>query len=128
MERLTAAQVCFRLDNFNGVLVKTPYTDLNQAEDICPARFFAPSGPAIADSCRLPISRGLWSVELETKKDRLAACASHICLPHGCFPVHEIIERSSSFVLNKFDDVCIIDEAEKWGPVRNQIKWVDQIL
>jgi len=25
-------------------------TDLNQAEDICPARFFAPSGPAIAES------------------------------------------------------------------------------
>ena len=49
-------------------------------------------------------------------------------LPHGCFPVHEIIERSSSFILNKFDDICIIDEAEKWGPVWNQIEWVDQIL
>ncbi len=30
-------------------------------------------------------------------------------LPRCCFPRHEIIERSSSFIHNKFDDICIID-------------------
>jgi hypothetical protein len=61
-------------------------------------------------------------------RNSLLAYAVGPLLAHGCFPVHEIIERSSSFVLNKFDDICIIDEAEKWGPVWNQIEWVDQIL
>jgi hypothetical protein len=47
-----------------------------------------------------------------------------IPLPYRCFPRHEIIERSSSFILNKFDDTCVIDEAEKRGLIRNQIEWV----
>src|SRR5207249_4761387 len=40
-------------------------------------------------------------------------------LPYRCFPLHEIIQRSSSFILNKLDDTCVIDKAEKRGLVRN---------
>jgi hypothetical protein len=58
------------------------------------------------------------------EKDRLVACGPQFSLPHRCFPRHEIIERSSSFILNKFDDTCVIDEAEKRGLIRNQIEWV----
>src|SRR4030095_8127455 len=34
------------IDNNGRRAVKCVQTDSNQAEDICPARFFAPSGPA----------------------------------------------------------------------------------
>jgi hypothetical protein len=64
----------------------------------------------------------------ETEKDGLAPLLPPISLPRPCFPLHEIIEGSSSFILNQFDDTCVIDEAEKRGLVRNQIEWVHQIL
>jgi hypothetical protein len=36
----------FLIDDNGRQAVKCVQTDLNQAEDICPARFFASSGPA----------------------------------------------------------------------------------
>jgi hypothetical protein len=49
-------------------------------------------------------------------------------LPHRRFPRHETVERSSSLMRNKFDDICIIDQPEKRRLVGNQIKWVHQIF
>jgi hypothetical protein len=41
------------LDKLSGFLTNcAPLTDLNQAEDISPARFFASSGPRTAESTR----------------------------------------------------------------------------
>jgi hypothetical protein len=39
-------ETIFLIDNNGREAVKCAQTDLNQAEDICPARFFALSGPA----------------------------------------------------------------------------------
>src|SRR5262245_61933894 len=61
-------------------------------------------------------------------KDRLAAFVPQISLARRCFPLHEIVERSSSFILNKFDDTCVIDEPKKRGLVRNQIEWIHQVI
>ena len=58
------------------------------------------------------------------RKRRPPACAPQISLPHRCFPRHEIIKCSSSLIRNKFDNICIVDEAEKRNVVRNQVEWV----
>src|SRR4029453_10500849 len=49
-------------------------------------------------------------------------------LARRCFPRHESIEGSSGFIRNKFDYMCIIDQAKKRGLVRNQIEGVHQII
>src|SRR5262245_22833147 len=51
-----------------------------------------------------------------------------ISLLRRCFPRHKSIERSSSLVRNKFDDMRVIDQPEKRGLVRNQIEWVHKII
>jgi hypothetical protein len=51
-----------------------------------------------------------------------------IYLARRCFPRHESIQRSSSLIRHKFDYMCIVDQAEKRGVVRNQIEWVHKIV
>src|SRR5262245_24475936 len=60
---------------------------------------------------------------------RKGRCESVIdSLPRRCFPRHEIIERSSCFSRNTFDDMRIVDQTEKEGLIWNQIEWVYHIL
>src|SRR5215472_3496232 len=75
----------------------------------------------------------LWP-QLYLAKSRFACAQSiagnvlPISLPRRCFPRHESIQRSSSLIRNKFDDMRVIYQPEKRGFVRNQIEWVHQIV
>src|SRR4029453_8521678 len=76
----------------------------------------------------------LFRLHLYLAKPRFACAPSiagdvlPITLARSCFPRHESVERSSSFIRHKFDHMCIVDEAKKRGLVRNQIEWVHQIV
>jgi hypothetical protein len=82
---------------------------------------------SIAAKCSAIVTRFVAKNWRDPTKSAGGKCGAR-SLPHRCFPLHEIIQRSSSFILNKLDDTCVIDEAEKRGLIRNQIEWVHQIF